>query len=383
MKTDKNEVIRANWHLPLKDISLKVGLSVESVRKRGFRMNLPPHRETIQNKKLPPQFEMERDLVVGHLTEKQKGTALKYKFLQKRNEELQRQVNLIKIAKEITTYEIPKAKGRDSEATAVVLASDFHSEELVRADSVSGLNEFDLDTANQRIVAFFQNVARLIEVRQKSIEIKRLVLALLGDFITGAIHEEIETLLEPAEAIVCVQNHIASGIEFLLKNTNVEILIPCHSGNHGRQTHRIHQGNEHGNSNEYLMFHMLSNHFRGEKRVKFLIAKSYHSYMDIAGFKIRFHHGHNIKYNGGIGGITISVNKAIAQWNKANNVDLDCFGHFHQLRYGGNFVCNGSLIGYNAFGVSIKADYEKPKQAFFLINHERKEVTDFGPVWLD
>jgi hypothetical protein len=69
-----------------------------------------------------------------------------------------------------------------------------------------------------------------------------------------------------------------------------------------------------------------------------------------------------------VGGITIPVRKKIAQWNKAERVNLDVFGHFHQQVDGGDFICNGSLIGYNAYAVSIGADYEQPKQTFFLVN---------------
>jgi len=53
----------------------------------------------------------------------------------------------------------------------------------------------------------------------------------------------------------------------------------------------------------------------------------------------------------------------------------------HQFKDGGNFICNGSLIGYNAFALSIKADYEKPKQAFFLVDKKRgKSIV--APIWL-
>jgi hypothetical protein len=96
-----------------------------------------------------------------------------------------------------------------------------------------------------------------------------------------------------------------------------------------------------------------------------------HSYMDIYDMTVRFQHGHMVKYGGGIGGIYIPVNKAIAQWNKARHADLDVLGHFHQLRDGGNFFVNGSLIGYNSFALSIKADYEQPKQGLFLIDKKR------------
>lgn len=298
-------------------------------------------------------------------------------------EHQQKQIDVVKKLQDVSYYEITPRKSKESEATAVVLASDWHYEEDVRGDAVDGLNEFDREIGRKRIETFFVSVSRLIASKQKSITVNNLILALLGDFITGNIHEEIDTNLDPGEALLEVASHIGSGIRYLLKTTSVDIVVPCHSGNHGRATKTVHQGNEHANSFEYLMYHFLGGEFKNEKRVKFVIAKGYHSYIDVSGFKIRFHHGHNLKYNGGVGGIFIPTRKAIAQWNKARPVDLDCFGHFHQLLYGGNFVCNGCLIGYNAFALSIKADFEKPKQAFFLVNHDRKEVTDFSPVWLD
>jgi hypothetical protein len=33
-------------------------------------------------------------------------------------------------------------------------------------------------------------------------------------------------------------------------------------------------------------------------------------------------------------------------------------------------MINGSLIGYGPYAESIKADYEEPKQAMFLINNK-------------
>lgn len=378
-----DKFIETHSLLTYEELADETGLHVDAVRKRYRKLGLPPKRENKQNKPLTPEMDLERDLRLGHLTADKKQTDKKYKLLQKQNEELQKQVNLIKQVREVTTYEIKSASSSESQATSVSILSDVHSEELVRPESVNNLNEYNLEIATERIPRFFANTARLIKVKQQSSKITTHILALLGDNVTGQIHEEIETLLDPAEAVIFAMNHIASGIEFLLNETNVNFLIPCHSGNHGRQTKTIHQGNEHGNSNEYLMYHMLANHFKGNKRVKFLIAKGYHSFIDIAGFKIRFHHGHNLKYGGGVGGIFIPTRKAIAQWNRSNPVDLDVFGHFHQLLWGGNFICNGSVIGYNAYALGIKADFDRPKQAFFLVNHGRKEVTDFSPVWLD
>jgi hypothetical protein len=95
------------------------------------------------------------------------------------------------------------------------------------------------------------------------------------------------------------------------------------------------------------------------------------TYVKVYNYSCRFHHGHALKYSGGIGGLFIPAFKAISQWNKSKHADWDFFGHFHQMKDGGNFISNGSLIGFNAYAVKIKADYEAPKQAFAIIDEER------------
>ncbi len=273
----------------------------------------------------------------------------------------------------IETFAIePKKSSKTSEATVVAVASDWHVEENVGAE-VGGLNIYNLSIAKARAVAFFQNTLRLTNLLAQDVTISTMILALLGDFISGAIHDELSDNAEelPMHALTTAQSFITSGIEFLLKNSKLNFVIPCHSGNHARTTHKTHFSNENGHSLEYLMYLALANYFRHEKRIKFIVPAGMHSYVQVYDTTIRFQHGHAIKYGGGVGGIYVPVNKAIAQWNKGRHADLDAFGHFHQMRDGGNFICNGSMIGYSAFALSIKADFEKPKQALFLIDKKR------------
>jgi len=93
--------------------------------------------------------------------------------------------------------------------------------------------------------------------------------------------------------------------------------------------------------------------------------------MDVYGRTLRLHHGHAIRYQGGVGGLFIPTYKAIAQWNLGRRAHLDAFGHFHQTKDGGSFLTNGSLIGYNAFALSIKADFELPRQTLILLDKTR------------
>lgn len=274
---------------------------------------------------------------------------------------------------------VPSNGHAENEGTAVIVLSDWHSEEIVKPGTVSGLNEYTPDICTARATKVFQAALNLVQLLEERIAIPDIILALLGDFITGNIHgeENAETnAMPPTQALVFAMNILTGGIQFLLDNTKAKFVVPCHSGNHARTTKTTRFGSENGHSLEYLMYLTLAAHFRHEPRVTFLIAEGMHSYVDVyagqpGATAIRFHHGHAVKYGGGVGGIYIPVNKAIAQWSKARHADLDVFGHFHQMRDGGNFLCNGSLIGYNTFALSIKADFEKPRQLLFLIDRKR------------
>lgn len=306
---------------------------------------------------------------------------------------LLKSVKVIKSSREELEIKPKINDGSTSEATAVIVASDWHIEEKVDLATVNNLNHFNLEIANLRAQNFFRNSVRLIEISDKEILIKTIILALLGDFITNDIHDELaeSNYALPTKAIMITKGMLISGIEYLLANTRAEeIIIPCHSGNHGRTTPKVHISTEAGHSLEYLLFHMLAEYFKNEKRLKFIISEGYHSYVTLKGFRagnnenfvIRFHHGHALKYQGGVGGIFIPTFKSIAQWNKAKHADLDVFGHFHQRKDGGNFLSNGSLIGWNPFAISIKADFELPQQTFFLVDKKRGK-TIVAPISLE
>jgi hypothetical protein len=334
------------------------------------------------SKKVDEQVKSDRE--IQRIKEKLSNSEKKYKKLLKTVELVEKERDAAACIKEATssfTIE-PHHSSRISEATAVLVASDWHVEEIVKKEAVNGLNEYSLSIAKERGTKFFSHGSRLIHIMGKDIKITKIVLALLGDFITNDIHDEMpeSNQLAPTEAVIFAKEIIISGIKFLLKeHPGVEIECVCHSGNHARTTPKCHGQFEHGHSLEYLMYNSLSEDFQDKKNVNFIIPSSYHSYANIYGLTVRFHHGHAIRYWGGVGGITIPVNKAIKQWNDSKHADLDVFGHFHQYLDGGRFVANGSMIGYNAYAIRVKASYERPQQAFFLIDKKRGKTVS-APV---
>lgn len=271
-------------------------------------------------------------------------------------------------------------------ATAVALASDWHVEEEVDPKKIQGCNEYNLEIARERIARFFQGVEWKIRHHLNDYDILNLLLALAGDFISGYIHPELmETnQLSPAKAIVFCKARIIEGIDMLLKAfPELHITLPCVAGNHGRTTEKTPVSTRMENSFEWMMYHMLEEHYaaKGEKRVDFQIAAGAHAYVDVMGWMIRITHGDDIRYQGGVGGLSIPLRKACDAWDQTIKADYTLFGHWHQKCDFEFAIGNGSLIGYAPYAQWVKARYEAPSQQFFLIDAERGK--DYvSPIWV-
>jgi hypothetical protein len=338
---------------------------------------------------ISPQQQVELELEKLKLKKEEKSQ--KSAHLQEKVILLEKELDILTDFKSRTPqiFEIqPKVNKGTSESVCFMIASDWHIEEPVYPGAVGYKNEFNLEIGKQRVTSFFQGGIRLFDIMRRDTNIKTIVLGLIGDFISGSIHEDLaeSNLLPPSEAIFHAQNLIISGVKYMLTNTppDTQLILVCHGGNHGRMTKEQRHATETGNSLEQFMYYNIQEYFANESRIVFQVAEGYHSYLKLFDGKyvVRFHHGHDIKYGGGVGGIFIPTNKAIAQWNKATPVNLDVFGHYHTLIDAGNFVANGALIGYNSFAVAIKADFEKPQQAFFLVNKKYNAKSMFTPIFL-
>lgn len=282
-----------------------------------------------------------------------------------------------------TKWEVlPKNK---REAVAFALASDWHIDEIVNPAEIGGVNAYNLDIAKQRIEEYFKVVLKLINMLRGESTIKRLVIGSLGDAISGWIHEELmeASSMTPTEAIVEAVKLWISGLNFLLEKSDLEeIDIICCCGNHSRTTKKNEIKKSHLKSYEWLMYQWLVQTYamKGETRLKFKLPEGYFNWITVYGKDIRFHHGNRIRYGGGAGGIHIPLRKAIAQWNKTRHADLDCLGHWHNREASRDYVINSSVIGYNEFAESIKADYAPPEQAFFLMHPKYGKTAEFPIV---
>lgn len=278
-----------------------------------------------------------------------------------------------------------KASTSKNAATVIVALSDWHVEEEVRSETVNGLNAFDLDVCERRIDELAERFGHLLEHERQLVRVDRVVVWLGGDFISGHIHPDTAELaqLAPLAATRWAGERLRGFLDMVAGMAR-EVIVVTSSGNHGRSTEKLRVGTELDHSFEHDLYIRQAAEERN-KNVRWQVGGGYLNVLDLDGFKVRFHHGHAIRYGGGVGGIAIPTAKAIAAWDRVEHADLTVFGHWHQFSWlrAGRYVSNGSLIGHSAYATRIKAAYEPPCQAMIVVDHGRQEVTRAMPIFCD
>lgn len=333
--------------------------------------DLPAEAEHVERIRAERSHEREAD--------KLRCEVLKYKQLAKMAE---READDIREASEILSsirkpnprIYTPATYRPSGPATAVLPMNDWHSEEEVRPSTINGLNKQNLQIADARIKAVFESAVMLIENERGLSKISELVLPLLGDFMSGHIHPDLveSTLLTPTEVVPWLIDRICGGIDFLLKYSGCkQIIIPTCNGNHGRTTARPRIATAGKHSMEWMMYEVIAKFYKNQPRVKWKIEEGYHNLLDIQGKLVRFHHGDWIKYQGGVLGLAVPVEKARAKWNDSLRADYDIFGHWHTHLLGERWCSCGCLIGYNAYAQFIKAACKPPSQTLLIFDKKR------------
>jgi len=284
---------------------------------------------------------------------------------------------------------LPRLNKGPRNAVAVALLSDVHFDERVeRTPTID--NEYTIEIAKARLARFFRGVEWLTR-NQRGFTIRAVVLWLGGDFISGQIHEELTetTALPPGAAMLAVRDLVIAGIRQLARLPSIDrIVVPCSYGNHGRTTDRMRAATGHGHSWEWILYQTIAEHFEllaatdaNARKVSVYAPPGEHQVLDVLDKRLAFHHGHRIRYAGGIGGITVPLIKKVVAWDKWSEADYYHFGHFHQLIDLGRIMVNGSIIGPNAYAQSIGATPEPPQQGFYVLD-EKRGKTAVSPVWV-
>ena len=272
----------------------------------------------------------------------------------------------------ITEIKTPKADGKDY-AAVLTLLSDVHVEHKITYEQTNGINKYSPAIAEKRIETYFINLAKRIQKHQKEVQIDELIIGMLGDMLHGFIHEEYmrTNYLTPIEAMLFAVEQFEKGIKYIIKNVKLNrITIVCTIGNHSRTTQKVYTDEEALYSHEWAIYNILAKLF---PQINWMINNSYYSYLKVYDKTIRFSHGHEIKYQGGIGGIYVPLQRNRLRINQIRKAELDCIGHYHTtdfLRNSG-VLMNGSVCGADSYSIRKGFEPEPPMQQLLLIDSKR------------
>jgi hypothetical protein len=271
------------------------------------------------------------------------------------------------------------------DATAILMLSDVHCEERVEPQTVNGENDYSLDVCQLRLAELEERFLDCLTHERNQADIRRVLIWLGGDFITGHIHPDCVEVaqLSPMNATRWIAERLRGLIDNVAQHAD-EVVICTNAGNHGRSNEgkpRIATELEH--SWEQLMYFTLAREERN-KNVRWQIAEGHLGYVDLDGFLVRTTHGHSIRFAGGVYGLALPASKAIARWDAGRKANLTIFGHYHSWGWlrGARYVANGSVIGHSPYAERV-ASPERPCQGMAIIDHGRNEVTRAYPLFCD
>lgn len=369
-----------NWNLSA--AAEEIGVPRSTLWNWVRRNDLEPGNALVKDRPADVREIRENDRRIDQLKQQLKTEVLRRKAAEEDLVAAQQASSVLSGLAEAKQYKIKnkshKVKGGCS---AIVCVTDWHLEKNIESSTVSGMNSFDLDMAGSRINKLWQKAGLLINTWSNIAKIEEVVLWFGGDLVNNYLHEEdVEgNFLGPTEAILEVESHLASGINYLVTNGFPVTRVVCNYGNHARTTRRCRPATGWKTSWEYLAYAHLESQF---PELQWNVARGYFNYVDIQGKVIRFHHGEAVNYNGGVGGLTIPMHKAIAAWDESKRADLTINGHFHQYIDTWNWVSCGCLCGYDAFAQFIKAKYQPPTQTIVFVDENRGKVCSL-PIFVE
>jgi len=270
----------------------------------------------------------------------------------------------------------------------ILFGSDWHWGEVVNPDEIGGVNQYNLEIAQQRLHRLIDTTIELLTNHMVNPKYPGIVFALGGDMVSGDIHEELsETNEAPIMPVVLdLIDHLTVAIR-RLKAVFGKVFLPCVAGNHGRNTHKVRAKQFNHNSFDWLIYQCLDRRFADDPDVVFYIPEGTDALVTVAGHRYCFTHGNQFRGGDGmIGALGPIIRGDHKKRGRNSQVGMEydtlVLGHWHQLVQTKRYIVNGSLIGYNEYAYAGNFGYEPPQQALWL-SHPKHGITFSMPVNVD
>lgn len=280
-----------------------------------------------------------------------------------------------------------RGKGGVHHGTPTLMLSDLHLGEVVNPNEVEWFNAYDDEIAALRLERTFQVTVELARDYTAGVTFDGIVVPILGDVLTGTIHDELARTNSTTvfETVVQWVPKLAAGLH-LLADEFGNVLVPAVAGNHDRSPahRRVPSKRAAKESIAWIVYQWLADHFRGDPRVRFIIPEGKDALWSLYGTRFLGRHGEDFRGGDGIIGPLGPITRGSNRTSTRNAVlqkpyDLMLLGHFHTLLWGKGFYVNGSLKGYDEYAMTNNFTPEVAQQGWFVTTPEHG-VTMQAPI---
>jgi len=220
----------------------------------------------------------------------------------------------------------------------------------------------------------------LANYRRNTVKLDDLIIPMLGDMISGDIHEELarSNIANCMQQMIRGANLIAQALMFLAPHFKT-VRVPCVVGNHGRMTRKPPMKDKYMDW-DYMLYQWVATFCKNQKNMTFEIPKSYLHIFSVYNNKILIMHGDSVSGAGSNTSITRAITnlRGVMQYKNnvekekgslvLNEINFDCamIGHFHRIDEidigtGELHIC-GTMKGPDEFALQRLHTATKPKQ---------------------
>ena len=282
-----------------------------------------------------------------------------------------------------------KARGQSSApGVPTLFLSDLHWGEVVKPSQIMNKNSYSLAIAHERMRHCVESAVHLLTILSPKRDYPGIVVPLGGDMVSGNIHEELQATNEINTMPTVVDLHgVLAKVITHLADTFGHVFLPCVTGNHGRDTHKVWAKDRHHTSFDWLLYMFLAKHFEADKRVRFYIPDGPDALYKIYDHRYLLTHGDQFRGGDGMIGALGPIIRGDHKKRSRNaqvGLDYDTMicGHWHQYMQLNRLIVNGSLKGYDEYAFSGNFPFEPPQQALWL-THPKYRITYRMPVYVD
>lgn len=295
-------------------------------------------------------------------------------------DELKSTVRLIEATEEHAAPEwlTPQKQAKGQHATLVACFSDFHFGEVVEPAEMNWYNAYDPAIAEQRIRRFFERTIMMARDYLSGVTYDGVVIASLGDTISGDIHDEFRETNELSnfEAVPEVVPLIEAGLGLLLEEFGKVHYVGV-PGNHPRDSRKPRYKKRSAHNADTMISKLVARRFQGDDRITFDIPDAFSADFQVYDTRFRVEHGDEARGGGGIQGAMLPIALRTHRVRKQAQAegcpfDILLLGHWHQYMslVSKGFVVNGAGKGYDEYGRAKGFEPEPPQQALMVVTPE-------------